>query len=183
MNVNSKEERRKRIANFREDAIRIAQKNLFGPLANLAEDAAQTSLLKALEREPNYKGSMDKFEGWLYTIVKNTCKDMGRKKREELTSEGDLANFSSKKLSESNYFSRRTEKLKALRTAVHSLSGKDKKIILLRDYFRMSGKEIAQFLEMPPGSVNVYYMRAKAKLRNIYIDKKKPNLTALKAAK
>ena len=166
MNVNSKEERRKRIADFREDAIRIAQKNLFGPLANLAEDAAQASILKALEKEPTYKGSMEKFEGWLFTIVKNTCKDMGRKKREDLTSEGDLSHFSGNTAADSNHFSERKEKLKRLRAVVHSLPERDRKLILLRDYFNLSGKEIAQFLNMPDGNVNVYYRRAKIKLMN-----------------
>ena len=164
MNVNSKEERRKRIANFTEDAIRITRKHLFGPLANLAEDAAQASLLKALEKESTYKGNMDKFEGWLYSIVRNTCKDMGRKKREDLTSEGDLTNYFHNKVAEANDISDKTEKRKRLRALVHSLPERDRKLIILRDFFNLSGKAIAEFLKLPVGTVNVYYMRARKKL-------------------
>jgi RNA polymerase sigma factor (sigma-70 family) len=178
MNVNSKEERRKRIANFREDAVRIAQKHLFGPLASLAEDAAQASLLKALEKESTYKGNMDKFEGWLYSIVRNTCKDMGRKKREVLTPLGELSNLPANTTTNSNSFSEKTEKLKRLKTVVQSLPVKDRKLIMSRVYFNLSGKETAQFLNMPTKNVNVNYMRAKTKLKNRYvslenIDKKK----------
>ena len=54
MNVNSKQERKKRIADFREDPIRIAQQNLFGLITNFAEDAAQASILKAIEKERLY---------------------------------------------------------------------------------------------------------------------------------
>ena len=178
MNVNSKEERRKRITNFREDAVRIAQKHLFGPLASLAEDAAQASLLKALEKESTYKGNMDKFEGWLYSIVRNTCKDMGRKKREDLTSEGDLSHFSRNIAADSNSFSEKTAKLKRLKAVVQSLPVKDRKLIMSRVYFNLSGKETAQFLNMSTKIVNVNNMRARTKLKARYlsleyIDKKK----------
>ena len=164
MNVNSKQERRKRIADFREDAIRIAQKNLFGPITNLAEDAAQASILKAIEKEHLYIGSMDRFKYWLHKIVINTCRDMGRKKREELSSDGDLSQLLWPTIEGSSNIYNIRESRKNIRAAINSLSDRDRKLIVLRYFFNLSGKEVAVFLNIPVKNVSVYCHRAKKSL-------------------
>ena len=168
--MNDKQIKRNRIADFLPAAIRIAKKHLYGPLSRLAEDAAQDALIKALEKEHLFPGKLEKFEHWLYTIVKNTCTDMARKKRELLTKEGDVSSLAATECSEESDKHERREAYKNLKRSIHKLPDRDKKVILLRDFFKCSGKETAAYLGIPQSNVHVYYQRAKKRLSALIIE-------------
>ena len=63
-----------------DDFLIISKHILKGKMSWLAEDAAQTSRLKALEKIHTFQGPIEKYNSWIYRIVHNTCMDMARKK-------------------------------------------------------------------------------------------------------
>ena len=168
---NANKSRKERIANFREEAILIAQSNLFGELKNEAEDAAHESLLQALEKEHTYQGCPEKLNHWLGKIVKNKCKDIARKKREKLLpsdwliSEKSWCGNQNSLDTENGGKTLAKERRRTLRKLVHSMpDGKSKKIFLLRNTFRCSGEEISNYVNMTRTAVDVNFKRTKDKL-------------------
>jgi len=169
IDMNDKQIKRNRIAAFLPEAFRIAKYKLSGKLARFAEDVAQEALFKALEKEDDSPEDMEHFDNWLRAIVNNKCTDTFRKKREELTDDGDMNNPVATGYCEESDAQERKETHKNLKRCIHKLPSRDKKVILLRDFFKCSGKETAAYLEIPQGNVNVYYQRAKKKLRALLI--------------
>jgi len=170
IDMNDKQIKRNRIAAFLPQALRIAKYKLSRKLARFAEDVAQDALFKALEKEHLSPEDIEHFDNWLRTIANNTCTDTFRKKREEFTKEGDVSNLATTEWSEESDKHERREAYKNLKRCIHKLPSRDKKVILLRDFFKCSGKETAAYLEIPQGNVNVYYQRAKKRLRALIIE-------------
>jgi len=167
--MNDKQIKRNRIAAFLPEALRIAKYKLSGKLARFAEDVVQEAVFKALEKEDDSPEDMEHFDNWLRAIVNNKCTDMFRKKREELTNDGDIYNLGATESCEESDAHEKREEHKNLKRCIYKLPSRDKKMILLRDFFKCSGKETAAYLEIPEGNVNVYYQRAKKKLRALLI--------------
>gem|GEM_PF-5124777 len=53
----------------------------------------------------------------------------------------------------------------ALREAINELAYRDKTMLIMRYYFKCSGREIAEFLAMPENQVASYMKHAKERLR------------------
>ena len=149
------------IENFDKFLI-IARKFLKGKLAHLAEDAAQDSCLKCIEKMHMFSGSTEQFGGWVYRLVKHTCHDISRKKREETTSEGSFGNTNTFLFqTEPSDFSESRKKRKLTKSVIYDMKLRDRQLILMQDYFNMTGREISKHTGIPERNVTMYYHRAK----------------------
>jgi RNA polymerase sigma-70 factor, ECF subfamily len=145
---------------------KVARKYMTGYYAYFAKDAAQNSILKALEKIELYNESNSKFTTWAFALVRNTCLDMQRKKQFFPTKDGELDNtivdltFIDQNLDEKTKF-------KLLRTAIFKLNDRDKQLILLKIKFNCSSKEMSKFTRIPEKNINTFVLRAKTNLKKI----------------
>ncbi len=149
---------------------KVAKKYMKGYYADFAEDVAQTSILKALEKIDLYNATQSKFTTWVYQLVKNTCFDFQKKKRAFLTEEGffDSSKYNVKdEEPNTNY-----EKFKKLRELIFSLNDRDTKLLILKIRFNCSAREMSHFTDLPEKSINTFVLRAKCNLQTKLINSK-----------
>ncbi|MGZ4430019.1 MAG: RNA polymerase sigma factor [Gaiellales bacterium] len=128
-----------------------------------AEDAAQEALAKLCTRIGQFRGE-SRFNTWLYSLVANTCRDVGERQRRrrhqpiEMVAEPagsdephDLA------------MQRAARRALALRMA--DLSTDQRQVMVMKDVLSLSYEEIAEVLEMPVGTVKCHAHRGRARMR------------------
>jgi RNA polymerase sigma-70 factor, ECF subfamily len=145
---------------------RIARTKLKGDKAYLAEDAASQAVEKALVNCDKYTGNEEDFNKWLFRLTVNVCMDIARKKRENLTSEGDYTGYENKLVTngQSSSFELMGMDNKLIRKLIYTLSKRDAALLLLQNFYNYSGRELAQLLDIPEKGVTVAYFRAKERL-------------------
>ncbi len=133
-----------------------------------ADDLAQEAFIKAYFGLPGFQFRSG-FGTWLYRITVNHVKDYLRKK-------GKMSRISIEKISEASFAEEddgiKKEKEQAeekrrqlLRLAVQALPEKHRIILSLRDIQGLSYAEIAEILNIPPGTVDSRLHRARKMLR------------------
>lgn len=141
----------------------IANRSLPNRYKHLAEDLAQDAILKAINNIHKYDPSKGSLKSWLYRLTQNLCFDEIRKldrvniiplQRETLS------------LSE-NDDTIKPQKLRMIRKAMKQLCPRDRELITYRLIFNLSSKEISELTGLQEAYVNVYYKRAKDKLKFI----------------
>ena len=130
-----------------------------------AADVTQDVLLKAWTRQDKYVSSKGELVNWLYTMTKNTCLDLMSKKGNTVESLMYDVEFVSSLESDADM--RYVSMKGALRDALNELGYRDKTLLVMRYYFKSSGREIAEFLGMPENQVPSYMKRAKERLRDL----------------
>ena len=145
--------------------LSTAKKYLGKQYACWAQDVAQDVLLKAWKNGDKFNPSKGSMANWLYTMTKNACLDLKVKKinNAELLINEDYYLGSS----ESDASLRFSSMKEAIKLALNELSYRDRSILIMRFYFKCSGKEIAQFLEIPEKNMASYMKRAKERLRDL----------------
>jgi RNA polymerase sigma-70 factor (ECF subfamily) len=133
-----------------------------------ADDLAQEVFLKAYLALPRFHGKSE-FGTWLYRISINHVKDYlrkkGRAKEVSLEDVGEIS-FSDKEQTEKAELERDTEARRGLvRKFVQSLPEKYRIILTLRDIQGLPYDEIAQVLQLSPGTVDSRLHRARRILR------------------
>jgi len=125
---------------------------------HLAEDAFQTTFVKAWQGRESFRGESSE-RTWLTRIAVNTCRDMLRsgwfrmmKRSEPVETLLDLA-------------APEQESPAPVREAVLSLPGKYREVIVLYYDREMKIREIAQVLHLPVNSVSTRLRRARALLK------------------
>lgn len=145
--------------------LSTAKKYLGKQYACWAQDVAQDVLLKAWKNGNKFNPSKGAMANWLYTMTKNACLDLKAKKinNAELLSKEDyyLGTL------ESDASLRFSSMKEAIKLALNELSHRDRSILIMRFYFKCSGKEIAQFLEIPEKNMASYMKRAKERLKDL----------------
>lgn len=133
------------------------------------EDLTQEIFIKAFQSIRNYSGEAA-FSTWLYRITVNHCLNHLRsKKRRELLSfaediflqlinKADDNNEPDKLLEED-------ERDQQIRSAIDSLSTKQRTAFILSKYEDLPQKEIARIMEISEGAVEQHLQRAKQKLQ------------------
>lgn len=129
-----------------------------------AEDAMQESFLKAFSSIGNYNDSVP-FEAWLVRIAINTSIDKLRRKEQSVVS-----------LNENIYMQMAYDenevedwevilsKVSRVKTAIGELPESARLVINLYLIEGYDHEEIAEMLNIAPGTVRIQYMRAKQKL-------------------
>ncbi len=144
---------------------------------NDAEDLTIEAFGKAFKNieqyAPNYA-----FSTWLFKIATNNCIDFIRKKKANIISidNGDENEEVSPPSLQSNTLDPekdmiKNQKVKLMRSVVHKLKPRYRKLVELRYFKEYSYEEIAQELNLPLGTVKAQLFRARELLFNILKNK------------
>ena len=125
-----------------------------------AEDAVQTAVLTAYRSLPSLRKN-GAFRSWLFKILSNCCKDALEKRSRR---QGDVPLFEMEHMVSGD--SRELSESAALMEALQKLPETDRKIILLSVIGGYTSREIAQMMQLRPGSVRSRLSRALQKLRD-----------------
>lgn len=149
------------VCRYREPVIRVVYR-LCGDM-QLAEDAAQETLIRAWQQLPRYKAQAP-FQNWLYRIAINRAVDFLRRERGSVDIETLPlpANQSGPEQAAES-----ADRAEAVRRAVLSLPEASRAVIILREYEGLSYQDIAETLAIPIGTVMSRLNYARAKLREI----------------
>ncbi|MEO5645895.1 MAG: RNA polymerase sigma factor [Candidatus Paceibacterota bacterium] len=131
------------------------------------EDLLQNIFIKVYRNINEYDTSL-LFSSWIYRIAHNEMIDWYRreKRRTTLSLDDEAQDIVSKLFTEEDHISRfsNAEQKQAVINAVNTLDEKYKDILLLRFFEEKSYEEIADILQIPPGTVAVRINRAKKQL-------------------
>ncbi|RJQ57953.1 MAG: sigma-70 family RNA polymerase sigma factor [Desulfobacteraceae bacterium] len=127
-----------------------------------AQDAAQETFVKVFRNLKRFEPEASLYT-WIYRIAVNTCRDQRRKRRTELP-ESDLPypDTCSQAFAEDPYDSMEASEL--LRWALHKVPEKLRAVIVLKEMEGLSYEEIAEVLDISPGTVKSRISRAREKL-------------------
>ena len=160
-----------------EDLVRAHEKTVYNLALRMtgnpqdAEDMAQEAFLKAYRSLPDFRGE-SKFSVWLYRIVSNVCLDhlrrQNRRPASSLTVEDEEGEEQQWDVPDESQSPERLLEQKLTREAVRkglaALPEDQRQILLLREIRGMSYEEIADTLDLEPGTVKSRIFRARKRL-------------------
>ncbi|MEX0837265.1 MAG: sigma-70 family RNA polymerase sigma factor [Gemmatimonadota bacterium] len=132
-----------------------------------AEDAAQEAFLVALERLEECRNP-DRFGGWLLTIVRNRSKNLIR--RESLRETDEVPPGARSKIPTPDRVTETSELRGVLEEAMQHLPEVQREIVMLHDLEGWKHREIAERLDLPPGTVRSHLHFARKALRKALQD-------------
>ena len=146
-----------------------------------AEDLVQETYLKGYKAFNSFKDGTN-LRAWLFRILTNTFINAYRKKQRSFDEQEveDIEAFNT--LSSADYSSNTHLGISAedalferltddeIQTAIDSLPGTYRDVVLLADVQGFSYKEIAEILDVPDGTVMSRLHRARAKLKDLLFD-------------
>lgn len=128
-----------------------------------AEDAMQESFLKAFTNLGTYSQSIP-FEAWIVKIAINTSIDKLRKKKMDIIELNENIGYDIAEMNEHEEWKEITNKVEQVKMAIEQLSEKNRLIINLYLIEGYDHDEIAEILNIAPGTARIQYMRAKQHL-------------------
>lgn len=132
-----------------------------------AEDAAQEGFLVALERLEECRNP-DRFGGWLLTIVRNRSKNLIR--RESLRETDEVPPGARSRTPTPDRVTETVELRELLEQAMQELPEVQREIVMLHDLEGWKHREIAERLDLPPGTVRSHLHFARKALRTALRD-------------
>jgi RNA polymerase sigma-70 factor (ECF subfamily) len=141
----------------------VAYRSLPKRYVYLAEDLAQDAVVKALTKVHLYNPDKGNFKSWLYRLTQNVCFDAVRK-----LDRMDTVPLNTQLINPQEHardFDRAD--IRKIRHAMKFLGEREQKLITYRFMFNLSGKEMAQLMNIPETHINVYFKRAKEKLTQL----------------
>ena len=128
---------------------------------HLAEDLAQEIFIKAWMNLRTLR-KPEAFAGWLASLGRRTCLNaIDKRNRKREVAEEEAAPASVDPVMPDCFDASRT----ILEQAVAQLSLQDRQLITLSYFEELSSTEVAEVMDLEPGTVRVYLMRAREKLR------------------
>ncbi len=129
-----------------------------------AADAVHDSLTTALERPAAYDPRKGPLKPWFLRLVRNRCIDLLRRRRPTVDLVEELADPASgpEKAAEIE------DRDRVLKLALESLNPDQRQIIILRDYMDLLYAQIADVLDIAPGTVMSRLHRARVALGKAY---------------
>ena len=127
----------------------------------LAQETAQEVMFRALSKLQRYDPQRS-FKTWIFSIARNACIDLHRKKRPTQSTENTL--LADKRELPDAALDRKT-RAKRLNHAVSELPDLYREVIILYHFEHLKYQEIAEALEIPLGTVMNRIFRARQKLR------------------
>src|SRR3954464_2869963 len=128
-----------------------------------AEDAAQEALAKVLTRIDQFRGEA-RFATWLYSLVTNTCRDLGERQRRRQHQPLETAPEATSALGPQDRACQREARAELTRE-LEGLSNDQRHVMVMKDVLALSYEEIAAVLEMPVGTVKCHAHRGRARMR------------------
>lgn len=126
-----------------------------------AIDAVHDVFIKVLNKPQAYNASKGPLSPWFLRIVRNHCIDLIRRRRPGTVEVDDLRHPGPGPEKSLELSQRDME----LQTALMSLSSDQRQIIVLRDYLDLAYAEIADVLDIAPGTVMSRLHRARLALK------------------
>jgi RNA polymerase sigma-70 factor, ECF subfamily len=133
-----------------------------------ASDAAQEAFLRVFRHLHKYDARYE-FNGWLYRIVVNVCRDLQRQRGRHgglSLDEAAVAQLASGDDSEADALAAQERAL--LQRALAALSEKERAAIVLRDLEGLPTKEVARLLGSSPTTVRSQISAARQKLKAVH---------------
>jgi RNA polymerase sigma-70 factor, ECF subfamily len=143
--------------------------------AQLAEDAAQETFLRAWQNLPSFRTGTP-LRNWLYRIAVNAGTDMLRRERRILPDDIDDLHLTDGNSSPEVQVSQK-ERARLVQSAILSLPEASRAVLVLREYEGLSYQEISSTLDIPVGTV----MSRLNYARNTLKAKLQPQLSLLEA--
>lgn len=133
----------------------------------LAEDYTHDIFMKLILSLSSYKESA-KFSTWLYSVTYNFCIDKIRqnKKMQEEPLEEDFDGV----IDDSEEAEMAEMEAKRLNKAMEKISAEERTILMMKYQDDLSIKEIADSLKISESAVKMRLLRAKDKLKNLYLE-------------
>lgn len=131
--------------------------------ADDAADAVHDSLATILSRPDSYDPNKGPLKPWFIRVVRNRCLDMLRRRRGPAESVDDIADASPGP-EESTANAQRSARIAA---ALAALPRDKREVIVLRDYLDLSYAELADILDIAPGTVMSRIHRARLALKEV----------------
>jgi RNA polymerase sigma-70 factor (ECF subfamily) len=128
-----------------------------------AEDAAQEALAKVLTRIDQFRGEA-RFATWLYSLVTNTCRDLGERQRRRRHQPLEAAPETSSAMGPFDLACQREQRAQLARE-MGGLSHDQRHVMVMKDVLALSYEEIAEVLDMPVGTVKCHAHRGRARMR------------------
>lgn len=133
-----------------------------------ARDAAQDTFFRLYKYLKSYRATED-FDGWLYKIVINACRDMMRKRARSATSqvpERDLASLETiASADDVEAIAIESQQRRIITQALDSLSKKEREALVLRDLEGLSTEEVARILGSSESTVRSQISSARSKIK------------------
>ncbi len=130
---------------------------------HMAEDLCQDTFVKGWLKLSKLQEPAA-FPGWIATIARRTCLNAVEKRSRKMeVGEEDAVLVNLNPTLPSSYNPTRV----ILEEAVAQLSLRDRQLITLCYFEELSSSEVAEVMEIPAGTVRVYLLRARAKLKEI----------------
>jgi RNA polymerase sigma-70 factor (ECF subfamily) len=144
-------------------ACRAVALSIAGEVAG-AEDICQDAFVYAIERIDDCRHP-ERFGAWLLQIVRNRSRNQlrDRKAREAMPLDALAASASASPLREAE----RWEVRDRLLAALAELPQDRREVVLLHDLEGWTHREIAERMELPPGTVRSHLHHARKKLREL----------------
>jgi RNA polymerase sigma-70 factor, ECF subfamily len=131
-----------------------------------ARDAAQESLVKLCTRLKQFRGEAQ-FATWLHRLVVNTCRDRIAFQRIRRAEPLDLDEQAASEEADPSNAAVLNDLRRDLTEALSRLSHDQRIVVVLRDSFGLSYKDISRVARMPVGTAKCYVHRARARLRTL----------------
>lgn len=162
---------------FRE-LVDSAKKNIFRLAYDLtgnrqdAEDVSQEVFIKAFRALPQFRGEA-RWSSWLYRITVNTCYDhnssLSRKKieyRDDMEKEENMeAGILTKNQNDRDRMAESILMQEHIEYAIHQLTTAERSVFILRQYYDLQLKQIADIMEVTEGTVKTLLFRSIQKLQ------------------
>ena len=131
-----------------------------------AQDAVHDAFATALARPGAYDANKGPLKPWFLRVVRNRCFDMLRRRRGSAIPVDELATSAAtpEELLEASQARSRVQR------ALATLSSGKREIIVLRDYLDLTYAEIADVLDIAPGTVMSRLHRARLALKEVLDD-------------
>ena len=128
-----------------------------------AADAVQDAFATVLSKPLAYDNSKGPLKPWFMRVVRNRCLDLLRRRRPEDTPVDSLVdgNATPEQAAEIE------DRDRGIRGALAVISNEQRQIVILRDHLDLSYSEIADVLDVAPGTVMSRLHRARLALREV----------------
>ena len=141
----------------------------FMPDEDDVDDVVQEVFLKALQNLHRYDPARGMFKSWLYRIAANASMDIQKKRR-------SADKYKTQQLTEEDlhtdnpgHSERARQGKRELQTALQSLPGRERQVVLLFFYHDLSNREISEILGLPLGTVKSRMRSAVIRLRKQFL--------------
>ena len=134
--------------------------------ADEAADAVHDAIATVLARPEAYDAGRGPLKPWFLRVVRNRCLDMLRRRRDTSAEPDELASATPGPEQAAGD----AERSAAIRQALAKLPADRCEIVILRDYLDLSYADIAEVLEIAPGTVMSRLHRARLALREALIE-------------